>query len=773
MTVSKLFSCLLLCFCAAYLPAQSCDLDFENWENATNANPPAGWQRINSYVGNAANSGAAYSGTKFGGMNTVGDQWVVEPLTCPGEICFWWRASGTSSEYEVDIDLSVDGGGTWNTVQTIALDGNNSPTDYAQMCVDLPEATYPAPFENVLIRFHHAVRTSGSFYFDDVCVSAGNCTVTPTQFTFSNLQNGCLVKDTPFSVTVCATDAQGNIADTYAGSINISGQGLSGTTAQTASAGCRTFTDLQINAAGSYTLNAAGSGLSGSSDPVIISESCATTADLTVMAYNLLNFPNGRNDCGSANTLVPARWDSLRIILDYVRPDILMVCELQTEVGADLILADALNVNGASNYARADFVLNQSPGGTALNNAFFYNTDKVTLYSQDEIATNVRDLGEYIIYVNDANLATHSDTVFIDFYTAHFKAGSTTSDESSREIQCNSLINHIMTKSAERNAVVGGDFNFYDSAEPGYQALLGAARPFNDPVNRPGSWNNNVNFTDVHTQSTRPTESDPLDCGATGGLDSRFDFLLASTPVINGTENVIYEAGSYQTLGNDGNLFNDAVNDPTNNTGVPPAVLDALRHTSDHLPVLLHLNVTLPTAPLSVELLHFTAEKRGEAAELTWEIGTEAKPGEYFTLQKSANGQDFADIERIDAVTMSNYQIIDKLTAGKNYYRLQITEADGNIFCSPVRMLLSGDAGWGIYPNPTRDIFYIEREGENALREDVIITIRNADGQSILQTKKSAGQAVFAVNTFNWQPGIYIVDLQTAHSRTIRRAVKF
>jgi hypothetical protein len=79
----------------------------------------------------------------------------------------------------------------------------------------------------------------------------------------------------------------------------------------------------------------------------------AQTDTVTIVAYNLLNFPNGRNDCGS-NTVVPNRADTLRKILQYVKPDIFVACEIQTEAGADSVLTRSLNVFGANNYCSGD-----------------------------------------------------------------------------------------------------------------------------------------------------------------------------------------------------------------------------------------------------------------------------------------------------------------------------------------------------------------------------------------------------------------------------------
>ena len=88
-----------------------------------------------------------------------------------------------------------------------------------------------------------------------------------------------------------------------------------------------------------------------------------------------------------------------------------------------------------------------------------------------------------------------------------------------------------------------------------------------------------------------------------------FDFLLNSAPIMNGTMNVTYVADSYKALGNDGNLFNDAINDDSNNSGLPNTVLSALLHTSDHLPIVMDLEVSFPAAVLPLDLLYFDVYK--------------------------------------------------------------------------------------------------------------------------------------------------------------------
>ena len=71
--------------------------------------------------------------------------------------------------------------------------------------------------------------------------------------------------------------------------------------------------------------------------------------------------------------------------------------------------------------------------------------------------------------------------------------------------------------------------------------------------------------------------------GATGGLDDRFDMILYSKSVSE-PGGVTYIANSLTEYGNDGNQYNDSINQRPNNA-VPDSIADALHYASDHLPV--------------------------------------------------------------------------------------------------------------------------------------------------------------------------------------------
>lgn len=316
--------------------------------------------------------------------------------------------------------------------------------------------------------------------------------------------------------------------------------------------------------------------------------SFAQTDTLTLVSYNLLNFPDGRNDCG-ANITVENRADTLRKIMGYLKPDIFVACEVQNSAGADSVLTRSLNVFGNSNFLMADFTASSS-----LNNSMYYNSNKLTLKDHFLVSTSPRVIDHYVLYVNDPNLSVFFDTTFVEVYMCHLKAGNGGTNEALRAEQTELLMDYIAARPLDRNHFVCGDLNVYSSNEPGYVNLVSGPFGLVDPINAPGNWNNNSSFSAIHTQSTRNNQN--LDCGSQGGLDDRFDQILISENVLLGSDSLRYLVNSYDAVGNDGNHFNSNLLASPVNTQYPDSVARALYFMSDHLPVALKAVVTFPTS---------------------------------------------------------------------------------------------------------------------------------------------------------------------------------
>lgn len=290
---------------------------------------------------------------------------------------------------------------------------------------------------------------------------------------------------------------------------------------------------------------------------------------LKIMYQNVLNFPG----------TTPDRADSLRNIISYVQPDVYVICELETAAGADLILNNAFNVYGKTNYQRANF-----EDGPYTDNMLFYNTDKLGLVSQLQLGTVLRDISVYKMYYKAPNLSAISDTIYFYFFGCHLKAGSADYQQRNLEIQqAKYYLNSIENK--VENVFIGGDMNVYSAYESAVLTLKNTGSvPLFDPINVEGNWSGNGSFADYHTQSTRYGAG--YGGGTGGGMDDRFDMILVSADVLNNDNGVYYIPNSYKALGQDGNRFNQEINSPTN-FSIPDSVANALHRVSDHLPVLM------------------------------------------------------------------------------------------------------------------------------------------------------------------------------------------
>ncbi len=280
-----------------------------------------------------------------------------------------------------------------------------------------------------------------------------------------------------------------------------------------------------------------------------------------VCTYNVLNFSN------AANAL--DRIDEFRLILDEIKPHILLVQELANEEGKKMF--------GDSVAGRLERPL------APIGGSFRTTQDSyVWIYHDPAQFDPVRTVILEDAVRDQVGVILHhrSSGDSLVMLTMHWKAGDTPEDEARREESGRVILEQVRIArifGGFSYILCGGDLNVYDADEQGYRFLL---FELIDPIDRSGDWHDNADFADVHTQSPRARQ---FGGGVHGGMDDRFDQILLS-PVLKNR----YVPGSYTVFGNDGNHFNDSIN-AMPNTAVSPETAQALHDASDHLPVYLDL----------------------------------------------------------------------------------------------------------------------------------------------------------------------------------------
>jgi len=295
-----------------------------------------------------------------------------------------------------------------------------------------------------------------------------------------------------------------------------------------------------------------------------------------LMCWNLLNYPDQANVSGDTALRNPF----YRSVVQYEDPDILVTEENTTSTPTNMFLDNVMNANGAV-YGKGSFI-----NGWDTNNEIFFKNSLFTFLSYTRIRTDVRDINGFKLVHTITG-----DTILI--FAVHLKASSGSPNDAQRAQEVDSLRKFTNQLPAGSNFIVCGDFNLYGDYESAYQKLLqdnaNDDGNFIDPISMTGVWNRYL-YRYNHTQSTRTAS---FGGGSTGGLDDRFDMILFSTAISQGTHNIYYTPGSTTPVGNDGNHYGQALNSIPN-SAAPANVINALYNASDHLPVTALLSIANP-----------------------------------------------------------------------------------------------------------------------------------------------------------------------------------
>lgn len=279
-----------------------------------------------------------------------------------------------------------------------------------------------------------------------------------------------------------------------------------------------------------------------------------------VMTYNLLKYP--LYDASTRNGY-------FKIIVDDIKPDILVCQEVESSTGMESFLS---NVMG-DKFKAGKFI-----NGYDTDNVIFYRDSLFTLVNVSSYTTDLRNIAKYEL---QHKITGHKFYLF----SLHLKAGNESSDIDQRQAEAKVLRKRSDFLDDGSYFMVMGDFNIYNSSEPAFQTILEQSTRgyFVDPINKKGNWHSNSYFSEIHTQATRSTKIASQEFSASGGLDDRFDMILVSRTIMD-NGGITYIPGTYQAAGNDGNHFNKSIKILPNGL-VDDDVAEALYYASDHLPI--------------------------------------------------------------------------------------------------------------------------------------------------------------------------------------------
>lgn len=181
-------------------------------------------------------------------------------------------------------------------------------------------------------------------------------------------------------------------------------------------------------------------------------------------------------------------------------------------------------------------------------------------------------------------------------------------------------------------------------------------------------------------------------------------------------------------------------------------------------------NVVISPFPLAIKLADIKAANLGDQNKISWHTADEAE-GDAFELQRSADGREFAYLFSQKANgSASDYTYMDKAPlAGRNYYRLKMTDANGRAeYSKTVEATVNGKETFAVraYPNPlTGNNLTVEITGQ--VGNEAYITVTDLAGKTLKNIRISQGKT--DVDMSNVASGVYFIKYRDEYrSHTLK-----
>jgi hypothetical protein len=179
-----------------------------------------------------------------------------------------------------------------------------------------------------------------------------------------------------------------------------------------------------------------------------------------------------------------------------------------------------------------------------------------------------------------------------------------------------------------------------------------------------------------------------------------------------------------------------------------------------------------------VVLTSFTGQAGSAGNVLRWTTASEAN-SDYFDVERSANGREFAKIGQLAAAGTTSaahsYQFTDAAATATSYYRLRQVDLDGTATYSPVVTLAAPAALSAAKAVAYPTIFTNELNVAlpAAAPQAATVALLTADGCPVYSRTvqlSAAPQALAELPTL--APGVYLLRIATAAGATTQRLVR-
>ena len=289
----------------------------------------------------------------------------------------------------------------------------------------------------------------------------------------------------------------------------------------------------------------------------------------------------------------------------------------------------------------------------------------------------------------------------------------------------------------------------------------------NAPIENP----DNKEYNSSQVQSRLNREWRVQESGTVGSIEVTFDLSTITGPMGIGTNNL----GQLRLMVDDDGDFTSGVTliAPSSFNGTNNTATFTVNFTNGQYYTLGSEEV----AALPIELISFDANVlENETVRLNWATASEENNA-FFTVERSADGQNFEAISFIDGAGVSNqiqyYQYLDKQPlSGYSFYRLKQTDYSGEFDYSEVRSVfveISNQAEYVLYPNPIDKGEEVQIRYRVSQDKTVSLQVYDLNGKVLFYEERDlqVNGVTIRIPTSGLSRGLHIVKITDAQNRTI------
>ena len=230
--------------------------------------------------------------------------------------------------------------------------------------------------------------------------------------------------------------------------------------------------------------------------------------------------------------------------------------------------------------------------------------------------------------------------------------------------------------------------------------------------------------------------------------------------IANTTYQLKVDASNFTTIGMDAYIHDNVTNiDLKASAGLTFTTNTVTVNFKDRYSI-----VFKAASALNVKIINVKAQQQNKDINVSWTTANEVNIANY-QVEKSTNGETFSSINTLSAKNLSEaaYNNLDaNVTNAINYYRIKVTEKDGQISYSKV-VVVNTKAGNGqiaIYPNPvTGKSFNLQMN--NIAKGTYKVSVINAFGQEVMNSTiiHEAGSSSETISTKQLAVGMYTLNV--------------